>query len=360
VEAVRVEGAVGVLSWVLPTAAIVDAHGLNDLIIARSPIDPTIGRVMAHDRVPPEGYLECFGGNVSNPISKFIVGQRYEILATLVPKCENAAYAATVYDPNRPSANVGMAPTAERVIDNIWTPEPLFIYLVMTDQVPVQSPAILAATFQQAFHDDGCLVTPTSGEPDSYQYAFLAPNLHYPPEELRSMFPWAGMVDFERTGHAEPYRLAYAVPAEGAVPLTPGVAHAIAWPDADLIGYTVGAENLKPGAVLEVILFFRAKQATANEEWLRLTLVDPAQPDSPLALDQADPCRGTYPSQRWEPGQVILAKAFLSVPEGLPPGNYGLRVGMFDLSLGPETALPATGDPIMGTLPSPGMPGIIP
>jgi arabinofuranosyltransferase len=356
VEAVRVEGAVGVLSWVLPTAAIVDAHGLNDLIIARSPIDPTIGRVMAHDRVPPEGYLECFGGNVSNPISKFIVGQRYAPLATLVPDCENAAYAASAWRADRPSANIGMPPTAERVIDNIWTPEPLFIFLVMPDQAPVQPTALLAATFQQAFHDDGCLVTPTSGEADSYQYAFLAPNLRYSPEELRAMFPWAGMVDFERTGHPEPYRLAYAVPAKGAVPLTPGVAHAIAWPDADLIGYTLSADRLEPGSVLEVILFFRAKQATANEEWFRLTLEDPAQPDSPLALDQADPCRGTYPSQHWEPGQVIMAKAFLAVPDSLAPGHYSLRAGMFDLSLGPDTALPATGDPIIATLASPGMP----
>ncbi|MEP7358010.1 MAG: hypothetical protein ABI847_12260, partial [Anaerolineales bacterium] len=360
VEAVRVEGAVGVLSWVLPTAAIVDAHGLNDLIIARSPIDPTIGRVMAHDRVPPEGYLECFGGNVSNPVSKFIVGQRYESLAKLVPNCENASYAATAWRADRPSANIGMASTAERVIDNIWTPEPLFIFVVATNQAPVQPPAQLAATFQQDFHDAGCLVTPTSGEADSYQYAFLAPNLRYSPEELRAMFPWAGMADFERIGHPVPYRLAYALPANGAVPLTPEVAHAIAFPDADLLGYTLGAEGLKPGSVLEVELFFRAKQATANEEWFKLELMDPAQPDGFLALDQADPCRGTFPSQHWEPGEVIVAKAFLAVPDGLEPGRYDLRIGMFDLSVGPDTALPATGDPIMGTLPSPGLDGVIP
>src|SRR5204862_7128913 len=168
---------------------------------------------------------------------------------------ENAQYTFAPYDPNRPSANVGMAPTLERVIDNIWTQEPLFIYMVMTDQAPIQTPPILAATFQQAFHDNGCLVTPTSGEADSYQYAFLAPNLHYPPEELRSMFPWAGMVDFERTGHPEPYRLAYAVPARGAVPLTPGGAAAIAWPAADLLGCSVTVVNLKPGSVPGVMLF---------------------------------------------------------------------------------------------------------
>jgi hypothetical protein len=339
-----------VLSWVLPTAAIVDAHGLNDLVIARSAIDPTIGRVMAHDRVPPEGYLECFGANVSNPISKFIVGQRYASLESIVPGCENAAYADTPYGPDRPSANIGMPPAAERVIDNIWTPEPLFIYLVMTNQAPVQPSTQLAATFQQDYHDAGCLVTPTSGEADGYQFAFLAPNLRYTPEELRAMFPWAGMVDFERTGRPLPYRLAYALPASGTAPPAPALARQVSWPDADLTGVTLSTDSLQPGGLLEVTLFFRAKRATANEQWFRLTLVDPAQPDSPLALDQADPCRGTFPSQRWEPGLVIMAKAFLTVPENLAPGGYALRLGMFDLPSGPETALPATGDTLIAAL----------
>jgi hypothetical protein len=243
-----------------------------------------------------------------------------------------------------------MASTVERVIDNIWTPEPLFIFLVNTNQTPVQSNSQLTAAFQQSFHDDGCLVTPTSGEADSYQYAFLAPNLRYSPEELRAMFPWAGMVDFERTGRAEPYRLAYALPAAGAAPPAPAVQRAVSWPDADLTGYTLASDKLEPGAALEVTLFFRAKLATVNEQWFRLTLVDPAQLDNPLALDQADPCRGTYPSQRWEAGQVIVAKAFLAVPDGLAPGNYALRIGMFDLSVGPDTALPITGDPIIATI----------
>jgi arabinofuranosyltransferase len=350
VQAVRVEGAVGVLSWVLPTAAIVDAHGLNDLVIARAPMDPTVERVMAHDRIPPEGYLQCFQANISNPISKFIVAQRTASLESLVPGCEHAQYPFTPWRFILPNANISMPPTAQRVVDNIWTPEPLFIYVVLTGQPPMQPSADLVAAFQQDFHDVGCIVTPTSGEADSYQYAFLAPNLRYTPEELRAMFPWAGMVDFERTGGPQPYRLAYALPANDAPPPTPELAAEVSFPDADLIGLTLGSENLEPGGLLEVTLFFRAKQPTPTEQWFKLTLVDPAQPDALLAVDQADPCRGTYPSQRWEPGQIIMAKAFIPVPESLAPANYALRLGMFDLSLGPDTALPETGNPLIATL----------
>ena len=76
-QAVVVEPLVGVVGWVLPDVAVIDALGLNDYVIARNPdlrkveerigYDPEragYGRQMAHDRQPPDGYLECFRPNV--------------------------------------------------------------------------------------------------------------------------------------------------------------------------------------------------------------------------------------------------------------------------------------------------------
>ncbi|HLX08631.1 MAG TPA: hypothetical protein VKY89_12300 [Thermoanaerobaculia bacterium] len=55
---------VGLAGWVLPHVAIVDTLGLNDRVIARAPL-PAAGRVlMAHERQPPPGYVECFLPNV--------------------------------------------------------------------------------------------------------------------------------------------------------------------------------------------------------------------------------------------------------------------------------------------------------
>ncbi len=48
---------VGVLGWVYPHAAIIDILGLNDWVVARTPMTHERGRVMAHDREPPPGYL---------------------------------------------------------------------------------------------------------------------------------------------------------------------------------------------------------------------------------------------------------------------------------------------------------------
>ncbi len=56
---------VGVPSWVLPEVAILDVYGLNDRVIARHPPLPPEGRQMAHARIPPPGYIECFRPNAT-------------------------------------------------------------------------------------------------------------------------------------------------------------------------------------------------------------------------------------------------------------------------------------------------------
>jgi len=57
-------GAVGVVSWVMPKINIIDIHGINDFVIARSPVEPGTFRMMGHDRMAPEGYVDCFRPNV--------------------------------------------------------------------------------------------------------------------------------------------------------------------------------------------------------------------------------------------------------------------------------------------------------
>jgi arabinofuranosyltransferase len=49
----------------MPHAAIIDLGGLNDYVIARTkPMVERASRIMAHDRAPPEGYVDAFRPNV--------------------------------------------------------------------------------------------------------------------------------------------------------------------------------------------------------------------------------------------------------------------------------------------------------
>ncbi len=80
-DPVLVERTVGVPGWSLPEVAIIDLFGLNDRVIARTPVPPSHGpRRMAHDRQPPPGYVECFVPNVLVRGGGFRVYQRREPL----------------------------------------------------------------------------------------------------------------------------------------------------------------------------------------------------------------------------------------------------------------------------------------
>ena len=58
------EGTLGIFSYYLPSVTIVDNHGLTDKTIARSTFTGIV-RTMAHERIPPPGYLEERGVNIT-------------------------------------------------------------------------------------------------------------------------------------------------------------------------------------------------------------------------------------------------------------------------------------------------------
>ena len=58
-DAAAVITAIGISSFYVPTLRVVDFYGLTDAVIARNPTErPNHRRVIAHDRMPPPGYLE--------------------------------------------------------------------------------------------------------------------------------------------------------------------------------------------------------------------------------------------------------------------------------------------------------------
>ena len=64
-DAVMVTGSVGVLPYYLPDLTIVDNYGLTDKTVARSPFTRVGKRRLAHERIPPPGYLEERSVNIT-------------------------------------------------------------------------------------------------------------------------------------------------------------------------------------------------------------------------------------------------------------------------------------------------------
>jgi arabinofuranosyltransferase len=79
-------GSVGVVGWVLPNVAVIDTLGLNDVVVAhKGGIKFENFRKMAHDRVPPRGYVECFRPNVQR------VGRHMQVVPRILTDAEIVA-----------------------------------------------------------------------------------------------------------------------------------------------------------------------------------------------------------------------------------------------------------------------------
>jgi len=87
--------AAGVVAWVLPRVNIIDAFGLNDYVVARNP-DIAVLTLIAHERQPPSGYVECFSPNVILSEKHAQIARRaQELTAAQIVQCEQR-YAALV------------------------------------------------------------------------------------------------------------------------------------------------------------------------------------------------------------------------------------------------------------------------
>jgi len=99
---VAVLQSVGISGWVMPEVAILDRHGLNDRVVARTKVEkPPARRLMAHERTPPPGYIECFDPNVVISGRRVLLAPgKAPITDERIRECE-ARFAVTSDDPGK-------------------------------------------------------------------------------------------------------------------------------------------------------------------------------------------------------------------------------------------------------------------
>ena len=82
---------VGYAGWVLPEVAIIDHHGLNDAVVAHTPVERAWSgeRLMAHERIPPPGYVDCFKPNVILSPRRAVIDRNVRRLTDeIIVECE--------------------------------------------------------------------------------------------------------------------------------------------------------------------------------------------------------------------------------------------------------------------------------
>ena len=187
----------------------------------------------------------------------------------------------------------------------------------------------------RGFNGRACLVVPSQGDAPATYAVVVAQDSRTLPA-LQAMFPEGARLAF-RTRDGQPYLDLYQIPA-GQLPHV-----AVGTPrQADfgglvrMLGYTLEAQEAKPGGALRLRVTWQAEQATQAAYKVFVHLIGPPKADGDIIYTQRDvePCEASYPTWQWSPGELILDSYTLFLPEDLPPGNYVLQAGWYDGGVG--------------------------
>jgi len=95
------------------------------------------------------------------------------------------------------------------------------------------------------------------------------------------------------------------------------------------LGYSA-PERVKPGETLVLILYWRAEQPVQVSYSVFNHLLDAT--GQLRAQQDGLPVGGRYPTTSWKPGEVVPDLYEMIIPPDLPPGQYILQSGMYELA----------------------------
>jgi len=84
-----------------------------------------------------------------------------------------------------------------------------------------------------------------------------------------------------------------------------------------------------PGEVVTLTLYWEAREAPLADYQVFVHLVGDVP--EPVAQGDGPPLLGDYPTTMWAPGEIVADPHLVAFPADLPPGQYRLLVGMYDL-----------------------------
>jgi len=96
-----------------------------------------------------------------------------------------------------------------------------------------------------------------------------------------------------------------------------------------LEGYDLSPSIAKPGDVVTLTLHWRVEASPSRDYQIFVHLV--GEEPRPVAQADGPPLSGDYPTGMWEASESIVDPHPFPLPADLPPGEYRLRIGLYDL-----------------------------
>jgi len=113
----------------------------------------------------------------------------------------------------------------------------------------------------------------------------------------------------------------------------------------ELLGYELEEEPMRPGEVLELTLYWQAREEIEESYIVFTHLLDRER--NKQGQQDSIPVEGMYPTSSWLAGQVVEDKHRISIADTAPTGSYRIAVGMYELdSLERLEAVDADGNPL--------------
>jgi hypothetical protein len=113
-------------------------------------------------------------------------------------------------------------------------------------------------------------------------------------------------------------------------------------PNLTLLGYDLTPQPVKPPSPLSLTLYWRS-EAPLPLDYTTFVHLDNAAGETVAQHDQP-PLAGAYPTSLWDPGEIIADTITIPLPADLPPGEYQLVIGLYDLLGGARLAVPDSAD----------------
>jgi uncharacterized membrane protein len=99
-----------------------------------------------------------------------------------------------------------------------------------------------------------------------------------------------------------------------------------------LLGYTLEAEEIKPGDSVQLALYWQALANMDASYTIFTHLID--QEERIMGQQDNPPVSGLYPTTKWTPGEKVVDRYKIATGPEIPPGEYSIEIGLYELDTG--------------------------
>ena len=178
----------------------------------------------------------------------------------------------------------------------------------------------------------GLVLAPSGPDPTLYMVTeFMGDQLSLP--ALQAIYPMGRVTHAVSNDYGVPHSSVFTVDANIKPSLPMQTKIAVQFDEGiTLLGSSLSSEVARPGEPVTVTLFWQAEDGPTQMSHTVFThLLGPAKADGSILWAQHDgpPLGNSYPTTRWDQGEIIVDRHTFTVPADAPSGTFQIEAGLY-------------------------------